>query len=220
MSVKDGCARTSWTSKAMGMVDVQVSPLSNERGIPPTCTAAKTAEPSAVAVKARTPNGGPLANHSLRPGTWSRPLSRSACPPAGIRTISASSIPPPNMVPSMDVIDCRSIPAVATLDHAPLTLRRQISCPSITARHVPPISGVTAQTWRPASSTSPSPAAVNARNPEEVATRTTAIRGFLYLCRRLCKGVICRFAPLHSCELEQKKRRVLQRPAKERRRPR
>ncbi len=148
--------------------------------MPPTCTAARRAAPSAVAVKDRTPKGGPLPNHLPRPGTLSKPLRRSGFPFGGMRTITASSIPPPNIMPSTDVMDCRLIPDVATRDHIPLAPRRQISCPSTTARQVPPTSGATAETCRPASSVLPSPASVNARHPEPVATRITSIDGRLY----------------------------------------
>src|ERR1700678_4131656 len=111
----------------MGIVGAQVLPPSVERGIPPTCTAARIAPPSAVAVIDRTCNGGPCALHSLRPGTWSTPVKCSTSLLGAIPTMTPPSIDPTKILPLTDAIDANATSVVATCDHSPLVLRRQIS---------------------------------------------------------------------------------------------
>jgi hypothetical protein len=62
--------------------------------MPPTWTAARIVLPSLFSVMARTPSGGPPANHSLRPGTISKLFSLTGPLLGERRTIAASLIPP------------------------------------------------------------------------------------------------------------------------------
>ena len=160
----------------IGIVGVQVPPPSADRGMPPTCTAARRTLPSAVAVKARTPKGGPPANHSPRPATLSKPFSRATCPLARMRRSTAFSISPPKTMAPTEVSDWSQRSVVATLDHPPLASRLQISCLSTTARHPPPLSRTKAETRWPMSSVGPLPVAVNRRHPKPVATRIPFMR--------------------------------------------
>src|SRR5271156_3969895 len=107
----------------MGIVGAQVLPPSVERGIPPTCTAARITPPSAVAVTDLTCNGGPCAIHSLRPGTWSKPVKCSTSLLGAIPNMTASPIDPAKICPLTDAIDANATSAVATGDHLPLALR-------------------------------------------------------------------------------------------------
>src|SRR5882724_11107651 len=156
------------------------------------------AAPSIVAARERTPKGGPPANHSSRPRQLSKPAGRSALPFTGTRTIAASSCPPPKIIPSMDMIDCKLISDLATFVHVPLGSRLQISRSSTTARQLPSTSDDIAENFRPVSSVSLSPISLNTRHPEDVATRTVAIDAHLTEKIVELPGVVSNVFPCHG----------------------